>query len=245
MTLEKSISFRLFAHENLPKAKAGQLKTLGSLSQYEKLYRIADSVPKGAKILDWGCGNGHFSAYLKYLGHQPVSFSFDLPELIDSSFHVLGDDKNPVALPFEDESFDYIFSIGVLEHVHETGGSQEKSLLELNRILRLKGRFYAYHFPNKYSWIEATANVLQKVGLHRHYTHTKKFDKKSVRELFSGWRLIRVERYALLPRNVWNRLPEAFGNLPMLIKAYDLFDRIITKVFPYIAQNYLIIAEKK
>lgn len=243
MTLRKSIPFKTYAHSNLP--KVGQLKTLGSLSQYEKLYQLADEVPQGAKILDWGCGNGHFSAYLKHLGLSPISFSFDKPEFIDSSSHIMGDFNKPVALPFEDNSFDYIFSIGVLEHVHETGGSQEESLKELQRILKPGGKFYAYHFPNKYSWIEATANTLQSIGLHPHYTHTKKFDHRDVQKLFSSWKLLKVERYAVLPRNIWNRLPDFIANNKFIISLYDSMDRLLVKILSPIAQNYLVIAEKK
>lgn len=242
MALRKSLPFKTYAHSYLP--KVGQLKTLGSLSQYEKLYQLADEVPKNAKVLDWGCGNGHFSAYLKHLGLSPVSFSFEKPEFIDSSSHVMGNPDKPITLPFEDNFFDYIFSIGVLEHVHETGGSQEKSLKELRRILKPGGKFYAYHFPNKYSWIEAAANCLQSLGLHPHYTHTKKFNHKDVVQLFEDWKLLKVERYAVLPRNVWNRLPESLANNETIIKMYDVIDRTFVKFLSPVAQNYLVIAEK-
>ncbi|MBQ4132690.1 MAG: methyltransferase domain-containing protein [Desulfovibrionaceae bacterium] len=47
-----------------------------------------------------------------------------------------------------------MFSIGVFEHVHETGGDQLASLKEISRVLKPEGFFLCFHLPNKYSWVE-------------------------------------------------------------------------------------------
>jgi SAM-dependent methyltransferase len=216
---------------------------LGTLSQYEILYRVIGRPDPGFRILDWGCGNGHFSAYLKYRGCSPVSFSFDRPELVDHSNHVLGDASKPEVLPFQDGSFDLVCSVGVLEHVHETGGSQEKSLQELARVLKPAGTLVIYHFPNQFSWIEFVANLLKALGLHQHYTHTRKFTKRQVLGLFQDWEVSEVRRYGFFPRNIFNRLPGALST-PSLISVYDSIDRLFSGLLPMFCQNYMVIAKK-
>ena len=243
MTLKYSLPFK--SYTDAKSLTGGQLTTLGSLSQYERIYEIVAKIPKDARILDWGCGNGHFSAYLKSLGYTPISYSFDIPEFIDRSSHVLGDTSSPVKIPFDDNSFDYVFSIGVLEHVHESGGSQEASIQEIKRVLRNQGKFIIYHFPNKYSWIESLANFLKFFSLHPHYTHTKKFSKSDIKKLFKEWVVLKSERYAALPRNIFNRLPKSFSNQINIVKMYDLLDRMLSTLIPLISQNHLVIAENK
>ena len=242
MALENTFAFKAYADQYLP--SAGQLQSLGTLSQYEVLYRLVGSPDPGSRILDWGCGNGHFSAYLKFKGCDPVSFSFDRPVLIDHRNHVLGDPSKTEELPFPAGSFDLVYSVGVLEHVHETGGSQERSLQELARVLRPGGKIVIYHFPNQFSWIEWVANGLKALGLHGHYTHTRKFTKSQVLDLFRDWEVSEVRRYGILPRNLFNRLP-GFLSGKGLITFYDGLDRALCGLVPVISQNFLVVATKK
>lgn len=241
MTLQNTILFKKYAENKFP--AEGQLSSLGSLSQYEKLYKVVKDIPLKSKILDWGCGNGHFSAYLKYLGYSPVAFSFNKPTFIDESDHVLGNSTEPKVIPFPDDTFDYVVSVGVLEHVHETGGSQEESLKELRRILKPNGTLIVYHLPNKYSWIEFCANLLANIKLHSHYTHTKKFNKREIQDMFVDWKIILSARYGMLPRNIFGRIPQAFSK-PVFIKGYDILDRFLAQIFNLVVQNHIIIARK-
>lgn len=243
MNLKYSIAFKKYADSH--SMRGHQLASLGSLSQYEQIYDFVSTLPKSAKILDWGCGNGHFSAYLKSLGYQPISFSFDTPTFIDKSTHVLGKISDPTALPFQSESFDYVFSIGVLEHVHETGGTQETSINEIHRVLKSGGKFVIYHFPNEASWIEMLANLLKKVGMHSHYTHTKKFTREDIKYLFQEWNLLCLTRYGTFPRNIFNRLPRILSNNKHFILMYDFLDKILKCIISPFTQNYFILVEKK
>ena len=88
---------------------------------------------KGGSLLDVGCGTG------RYLG--PLSKEFDNVQGIDVSKNMvylakkngdevrLGDCNN---LPFEDNSFDVVLSIGVLEHL----GDYSKGLYEMKRVAK-------------------------------------------------------------------------------------------------------------
>ena len=53
-----------------------------SAGQYRIVYEAALShLPDGAKVLDWGCGNGHFSYFLMRMGFRVTGFSFlDYPQ---------------------------------------------------------------------------------------------------------------------------------------------------------------------
>jgi len=95
-----------------------------SASQYLPAYRwIGTNVPAGSRILDWGCGTGHFSDFLNRNGYDVIPYGFDPPDFL---MHV----RSPAAtryvqattnvlMPFASESFDVVTSIGVLEHVRE------------------------------------------------------------------------------------------------------------------------------
>src|SRR5690606_12891640 len=138
--------------------------TLTGLCQYEQLFNYIASIKnrENIKILDWGCGNGWFTYYLIKMGFKNVisyGYGWDsideakrkIPEIkyVNGAEHHL---ENPSKLPFEASSFDLVFSIGVLEHVHETGGDQLLSLNEIHRILKPGGTFFCYHLPNRLTW---------------------------------------------------------------------------------------------
>lgn len=100
---------------------------------------------KETVALDAGCGSGRWS---NYLSHK-VKFI----EAIDPSKAIFFAKKNNIKLknvrfihtdidniPFEDESFDFIFSLGVLHHIPDT----EKALIELFKKLKTGGSILIY-----------------------------------------------------------------------------------------------------
>ena len=99
--------------------------------QYAIPYRVTSRyINKDQKALDWGCGNGHFSYFLTSQGIQTIGYSFDeKPTFLNNQplfTFIKGFKNNPIILPFDDESFDFVFSVGVLEHVYETGGNESQ-----------------------------------------------------------------------------------------------------------------------
>src|SRR5882724_9413482 len=148
----------------------------GSYATYSQ-YRVpfkktGPYLSKIARALDWGCGNGHFSYFLTRNNIQTVGFSFeDMPAHLKnvSLFEHVRAGKDPVALPFPAQSFDAVFSIGVLEHVHEAGGNPEASMKEIDRVLKTGGLFFCFHLPNRYTWIEFTVRTVNRFfGTHLH-----------------------------------------------------------------------------
>lgn len=120
-------------------------------------------------VLDAGCGSGRWSRYVA----QKVKFI----EAMDPSKAIFYAKKNNLDLnnvrfihagieniPFEDESFDFIFSLGVLHHIPDTN----KALSELIKKLKIGGScliYLYYKFDNKnsfYKFLFYPVNLLRK-----------------------------------------------------------------------------------
>ena len=198
-------------------------------------------------MLDWGCGNGHFSYALVALGYDVTGYTFeDFPlraRLPGRYRFVLGRGRaRPSALPFPAAEFDAVFSVGVLEHVRETGGTRGGEPAEIARVLRPGGSFVCYHFPNRSSAIEAAASLLPAAtttpGAIRAATSAR-----CARGRGSSWS--RAERYGILPRNLLHRLPRRAARARTAVAAaWDGADRALELALSPIAQNHLFVARK-
>lgn len=105
-------------------------------------------------ILDVGCGSGMMVKTLLDMGYD--AYGVDLLSSVDSwlqndlpkdKFCIV--DSNQLILPFDDNSLDLVYSLGVIEHVGTTDGHADRMsdyqvirqqwLLELFRVVRLGG----------------------------------------------------------------------------------------------------------
>jgi ubiquinone/menaquinone biosynthesis C-methylase UbiE len=118
---------------------------------YERL--AANSIPKdvfrGKRCLDAGCGGGRASVLMAECGAAEV-VGLDLSERnvetcrmraaqrgLDQCSFVQG---SLLDVPFEDESFDIVWSNGVLHHTEDP----DRTLRELTRVLKPGGNFWLY-----------------------------------------------------------------------------------------------------
>jgi SAM-dependent methyltransferase len=224
-----------------------QFRSFVGAHQYLRLYRLFRGyVPLGADVLDWGAGNGHFSYFLQRAGYRASGYSFSectyRDTLPDPSYRFLeGSPNDPVSLPFQSSQFDAVTSVGVLEHVRETGGDEVASLREIVRVLRPGGLFIAFHLPNRHSMIEVVARRFP----HKHH-HEYRYTRADIVALTAGagMRLLEVKRYGILPRNVGHRLPSALRRSQALATGWDLVDLALAVPFSPIGQNYLVVARK-
>lgn len=234
--------------EDHPEYDLRQLRALASARQYRGLYLwTRRSVEPGADVLDWGCGNGHFSFFLQKAGYRVTGYSFYAPPMrslleADGFRFVSANSGEPTALPFADGSFAAVASVGVLEHVREHAGNEEASLREIARVLRPGGVFLCYHFPNRGSWIDWVA---RRVGsLHRHdHRYTRSDIERLTRT--ASLELLDVERYGMLPRNVWGFAPRPVRCSRRLADLWDGLDAVLGVIFAPIAQNYRFVARKR
>jgi len=144
--------------------------------------RIAADRP--GRVLDWGCGFGQMSHLLKARGVDVTALEHD-PEAVEGTRPlerypeiVATFTREPIALPYEDGTFDAVLSMGVLEHVQ----FPERSLDELHRVLRPGGRLYVYKLPNRRSYLEWIA---RRAGLfyHGQLPFDVLYTRRSAREL--------------------------------------------------------------
>lgn len=229
------------------KEHAEQFSSLATLCQYRLPYEICLKYHKsGSQVLDWGCGNGHFSYFLLEQGAAVTAFSFaDPPPYLVGRHgfaHKRGSAEEPRALPFESESFDCVYSMGVLEHVYESGGDEASSLSEIERILKPGGYFLCFHFPNRFGWIEPVGGLLR---VNEHFHH-RKYVTDDIRDLLSARKLelLEVGRYNFLPRNQLARLPKFWKDRDVGVKLLNLVDLALSKTMPVLNQNYYFVARK-
>jgi SAM-dependent methyltransferase len=233
--------------EREPERGLLQFRSWPSARQYRDLYRIVRAhVRPGTAVLDWGAGNGHFSYFLTRAGYRATGFSFIPLErggfIHDGEYRfVQGDPDDPVTLPFPDASFDAVASIGVLEHVRETGGSEARSLAEIGRVLRPGGVFICYHFPNRYSWIDLLAKRFP--GKHH---HPYRFTRRDIETLVAGagLTLLHARRYGALPRNGWHRAPRALRRSRVVAGLWDALDDALRVPLSAVCQNYIFVAAR-
>ncbi|WP_271255165.1 class I SAM-dependent methyltransferase [Pseudanabaena sp. Chao 1811] len=224
-----------------------QFKSLVSAYQYNHLYNLVLRYAEiGKHVLDWGCGNGHFSYFLLQSGYHTSGFSLNpcppLNRLQSNDYYFTqGNADEPVKLPYEDFSFNTVVSVGVLEHVRETGGCEIENLKEIYRILKPDGYFICYHFPNQFSWVEALASLIPH-KYHHQYRYTSGDIYKLCQQ--SGLEVVEIKTYGFLPRNWLGNLPPKIANSIQLAKLYNNLDNLLSKIFSPLCQNYWFVARK-
>ena len=193
------------------------------------------------RVLDWGCGYGQVTVLLRDQGVDVVPFDYrgglegptvaPLERFPEVEAHL---SPEPVALPFEDESFDTVLSCGVLEHVE----SPDASLEEIRRVLRPRGTFYVTNLPNRYSYTEKIARLL---GLYYHgqLPNDRVYTKSSVQVLLGrhGFTVREFRRVHMLPltlggpaRLVWGASSalERVPGLNLVATSLELVARVET-----------------
>lgn len=126
----------------------------------------------GKRVLDGGCGNGRYTYALKKLGAgEVVGLDMSDSNLADANKRLKGRPLDGVSykkgsvleMPFEDESFDYVFSNGVLHHTTDL----DKGLDEVVRVMKkgAKGFLMLINAPGGIKWdmIEICRELLRDV----------------------------------------------------------------------------------
>ncbi|MEM9732016.1 MAG: class I SAM-dependent methyltransferase [Pseudomonadota bacterium] len=119
--------------------------------------KVASLAGPEARVLDFGCGQGHTVALVKE--HTPT-INISGADTYAEGYARWHDEQNPGAapaivkiedgkLPFADNTFDLVYANQVFEHVFEP----QQALSEIGRVLKPGGIFLAL-FPCKGTWFE-------------------------------------------------------------------------------------------
>jgi ubiquinone/menaquinone biosynthesis C-methylase UbiE len=149
----------------------------GRYQMFDEIDRILCTLPKGANVLDLGCGTGHFSEYIKTLGYEVTGLD-PSTKMLDYARNNFPDitfiEGYSNALPFADASFDLVISIEVLRYL------DTKIVLEsyndIYRVLKPNGKMFITH-----------VNTLATEGYYIFYHAKKLFHKLKGSEYHSAY----------------------------------------------------------
>ncbi len=115
---------------------------------------------KGLRILEVGAGSGVDSGFLSKLGSQVCAVDYATSNIIASQWKMVNvhqaDGEN---LPFKDESFDLVFSQGLIEHFK----NPDKLISEKVRVTK-RGGFIVIDAPQKYSLYHLYKSFMVAIG---------------------------------------------------------------------------------
>jgi SAM-dependent methyltransferase len=222
--------------------KAHQFSSRVMCAQERLVYGKALEVLRPSdRVLDWGCGNGHFSFFLAWHEFKVDSYALDeRPKLLSYAPVAFTRGADVTALPYESGTFDAVFGVGVLEHVYERGGSEAASLAELERVLKPGGLLLIFHLPNRTSWLEWIRGKLGKPVHERRYSRAEAL--ALFRERCFG--VVEEGRYHILPRASFNRLPRVVRDSRAWCAALDAVDDALAWMMPALCQNWYFVLRK-
>jgi len=167
--------------------------------KYESyIFPLIDSfVSKGKKILEVGCGMGTDSRYISRKGADITSLdlSFNNVTLTLKGMRLLNLKGSGVCadaenLPFKENSFDAVYSFGVLHHTPDT----QKAINELLRVLKPGGKctVMLYHKGYAYYALLALHGYKRLFGLYTQDKLMSKYDKTPLSRMYSSSEIRRI-----------------------------------------------------
>ncbi len=119
------------------------------MSERKDMELIAELVPKGARVLDLGCGSGELLAHLRD-HRQCTGYGIEIDDAnvlacTRRGVNVLQLNLEDGLSMFEDNSFDVVLQLDTLQHLRHT----ERMLRETARV----GRIGIVSFPNFAHWL--------------------------------------------------------------------------------------------
>ena len=138
---------------------------------FSELMEVADNFNGGKKVLEIGCGRGSLSCYFSDAGYDCtlVDLSENVIEVAKKIFEINNLDANFIVgdandLKMPSDTFDVIYSIGLLEHFEDI----ERPIKEQIRVLRSGGIWFGYIVPHYEDNVQKDFNWINEIlkGYH-------------------------------------------------------------------------------
>jgi SAM-dependent methyltransferase len=161
------------------------------LALFNELIR-AQELPTSARILDLGCAAGSYVRFLAGLGHWVVGLDYSLPSLSralaadpkQAGYYVGGEAYH---LPFCDECFDVVVSVGVFQALR----CPQRALDEMVRVLRPRGLLIV-EFLNAFEPIALVISAVERI--RGRLPRVRAYSPFQVQRWFTEHHLRRVQR---------------------------------------------------
>lgn len=217
-------------------------KVVQSSRSFYENYLISNC--KGKAVIEYGCGKGTYAFVLAK--HAARVVGIDISEVAikmaqaqakeQGLKNVDFSEQDAEAMDFEDSSFDIIFGTSILHHLN-----LEKAMMEISRVLKTNGKA-VFIEPLGHNPL---INLYRKMTPHYRTEDEHPLtmsDLKLIKRFFNrtDMRFFHLLSLATVP----------FRNLklfPVLLKAFDNFDNLLFKIFPFIrpmAWQVVLIFEK-
>jgi len=197
----------------------------------------AERIFKGKRCFDAGCGNGRGSLFMLMNGAAQVH-AFDISgKNVESTrkfaaefgfANIQAQQGSLERLPFQDESFDFIWCNGVIMHTEHPN----QCLSELARILKTSGQMWLYIYGSGgvyWRTISHLREMLKHINVNTCMTYLKlfRYPTRYIAEFIDDWYATYLRTYS--HEDLSNRLQELGFEKPTLLKYgtdYDTSHRI-------------------
>ncbi len=200
-----------------------------------KMEYLLPLLPKFAKrTLEVGAGSGRLSRLLALRGYATCCLDYSIEALTYARTHYEGKGAPGVYvlgkaehLPFDDNSFDLVFSTGLLEHYEDP----MTIVFEMVRVLRNGGLFYSDIVPNKFSLLRSLDFVRPLLGREWSPMFEMKFTEKNITKFLKNADL---QGISVFPAAIFPPRAPVMRGYSLVLSCESLVARTLTPVLKYL-----------
>lgn len=192
------------------------------------LAKIGLTFERGRKLLDVGCGDGHDAEiFIDRFGLDTYGIDVYQHQDVESVKGLKFKKGGIFNIPFDDQSFDYIFLHDVLHHIDEPQQRYEKHIAALKKLKRVckQGGYILIVEANRYNPLSYPHMVL--FSRHRHFT--RPYFEQLVGSVFDRVEFKHFEAHLYPPR---------------FLRPFRIYERIMEGTLilrPFLAYNVSVI----
>ncbi len=229
---------------------------------------INQYIPKNSQLLEFGCGTGNLAYLIAKDGYTVLGV--DISErFIDYAKKAYTEETQYLAfktvdfgkLPFNDNSFDCIYTCAVLEHCYDV----DKILLDINRLLR-PGGYLIIATPNLLSPFTRLSLVMKRIVGKRKRFHLYGTPSFLIKSIWYSFKKAMSKTPNLIYVNPkYEGFNESDEDVTFLSNHYDYLKllkplrykilelsrgdsksgKVISKIFPKLSGEVLIVSKKQ